>query len=257
VIEPDTTIFVISYNYGHFLPGGIESALDQDAPAKVVVVDDGSTDDTRSVASGYGDRIGYLWKPNGGLSDARNFALARCDTPYLMFLDADDRIPSEFIRVTRRALEADPDAAFVYTQLAYFTVDEDLCKPDPEVTKFPPFSAERLKRGNFINSAALLRLPLARAVGYDTHLRYGLEDWEFFISLAERGAHGLLVDGTTLRCRTHSKSMGQTLQRRNTARRLTYLYVVAKHWRFFGLVGAFGFVRRSARSRMAALTRRR
>jgi glycosyltransferase involved in cell wall biosynthesis len=246
---PDTTIFVVTYNYGRYLPGAIESALAQDVPVMVTVIDDGSTDDSKEVAARYGDRAEYLWKPNGGLSDARNFALARCATPYLLFLDADDRLPPEFVRETRQSLHLDLQAAFAYGQLTFFATDDDLWAPDAETTEVPAFSAERLKKGNYINSAALFRYAALAGLRYDTRLRYGLEDWEFFISLVERGAHGVLVESTSLRYRKHPTSMGHSLQRRRAVRRLTYAYILVKHRRFFGMAHGFGFFQRYGRNR--------
>ena len=85
------SVVINNYNYGRFLPAAIESALSQThRPLEVVVVDDGSTDESRSVIAAYGDRVVPVMKANGGQGSALNagFAAARGDV--ILFLDADD-----------------------------------------------------------------------------------------------------------------------------------------------------------------------
>lgn len=87
---PSISIVVISYNYAEFLPAAIESALAQEHPVEVLVVDDGSTDGSREIIAGYGDRIRTLFKENGGNSSVVNAAVPATTGDVIMFLDADD-----------------------------------------------------------------------------------------------------------------------------------------------------------------------
>lgn len=252
-----TTVFVITYNYGRYLVGAVESALCQDVPVKVVIIDDGSTDDSRLVASRFHDRAQYLWKPNGGLADARNHGMDRCTTAYALFLDADDRLPPDYVRKLHSRLEDEPEAAFAYTRLAYFENREPNHGLTPDrVSSHAPYSAERLKRGNYIPSAALLRLSVIGSFRYDTRLRSGLEDWDFYLSIAERGSKAVYVDDVCLLCRSHADSMGAALQRRSFARRFAYLRIIAKHWQFIGPSEALGYARRWYRHRSSVLKAR-
>ncbi len=85
------TIAINNYNYGEFLPEAIDSALNQTYPHKeVVVVDDGSTDNSLEIIAGYGDKIVPVLKENGGQASAFNagFTASRGDVVFL--LDADD-----------------------------------------------------------------------------------------------------------------------------------------------------------------------
>jgi glycosyltransferase involved in cell wall biosynthesis len=86
------SIIVLNYNYGRFLSAAIDSALNQDHPlCEVIVVDDGSTDDSRAVISRYGDRIrSVLGEANNGQVSALNRAWPLARHPILIFLDADD-----------------------------------------------------------------------------------------------------------------------------------------------------------------------
>jgi Glycosyl transferase family 2 len=90
---PFVSVIIDTYNYGRFVEQAIESALAQDFPVErreILVVDDGSTDDTRRRVKKYGDRIRYLLKPNGGQASAFNYGLAHARGEIIALLDADD-----------------------------------------------------------------------------------------------------------------------------------------------------------------------
>lgn len=92
------SVVIPAYNYAHFLKEAIDSALAQDhQPVEVLVVDDGSKDNTREVCEAYGESIRYLWKENGGLSSARNAGIEAAKFPWIGFLDADDRWDPRFL----------------------------------------------------------------------------------------------------------------------------------------------------------------
>jgi glycosyltransferase involved in cell wall biosynthesis len=85
------SIIISSYNYGRFLGQAIASALDQSYPhTEVIVVDDGSRDNSREVMAGYGSRILPVLKENGGQASAWNAGLAASRGDVIFFLDSDD-----------------------------------------------------------------------------------------------------------------------------------------------------------------------
>lgn len=105
---PLTASVVIScYNYGRFVATAIDSALRQSRPVEVIVVDDGSTDDSRAIIRGYGDRIRPVFKENGGQGSAINAgcALARGEAVFL--LDADDELRPEAVDTVLAAWRPD------------------------------------------------------------------------------------------------------------------------------------------------------
>ena len=90
--QPAVTIVVTTYNHACFLAEAIDSALAQTHPAAlVIVVDDGSTDDPAAVSAHY-QEVRFVRQSNQGLSAARNMGLHLAETPYVLFLDADDRL---------------------------------------------------------------------------------------------------------------------------------------------------------------------
>lgn len=88
---PRLSIIISNYNYGHFVDRAIESALDQvDVMTEVIVVDDGSTDDSRERIARWADRVTVIQKPNEGQVSAYNAGFEQSRGEYIIFLDADD-----------------------------------------------------------------------------------------------------------------------------------------------------------------------
>ena len=110
--EPLVSVIIPCYKQAEYLPAAVDSALAQTyAPVEVIVVNDGSPDDTEKVALGYGSRIVYIHRPNGGLSAARNTAIARARGKYLKFLDSDDYLHPEQIEWQMAALAGSDNCA--------------------------------------------------------------------------------------------------------------------------------------------------
>jgi glycosyltransferase involved in cell wall biosynthesis len=96
--EPLASVVVNNYDYARFLGEAIDSALTQTYPhVEVVVVDDGSTDDSRDVIQRYGDRIVPVFKPNGGMASAYNAGLEASRGSAIFMLDADDVFLPELV----------------------------------------------------------------------------------------------------------------------------------------------------------------
>ncbi len=115
------TIIIPAYNTAAFLAEAIESALAQTHPAsQVIVVDDGSTDETAAVAGNFGDAVVLLRQPNAGVSTARNHGGAQTSADWLLFLDADDRMrPDALQKLLSRAREE--SLGCIYGQSIDFT----------------------------------------------------------------------------------------------------------------------------------------
>jgi len=111
---PQTASVVIPcYNYGRFLGDAIESALRQSYPAcDVIVVDDGSTDDSPAIISRFGDRIRAVFKENGGHASAINAGCRRAEGDVVFLLDADDELRPEAVATVLGAWQ--PDTVLVH-----------------------------------------------------------------------------------------------------------------------------------------------
>ncbi len=116
-VQPFVTVLIDTYNYGHYIEEAVESVLAQDFPVaqrEILVIDDGSTDDTAERLRKFGDAIAYLRKPNGGQASAFNFGLRRARGEVIAFLDADDYwLPGKLRRIVEE-FEKHPEAGMVY-----------------------------------------------------------------------------------------------------------------------------------------------
>jgi glycosyltransferase involved in cell wall biosynthesis len=130
------SIIVLNYNYGRFLSAAIDSALNQDHPlCEVIVVDDGSTDNSRAVISRYGDRIqSVLRETNNGQIAALNSAWPLARHPILIFLDADDVLFPQAAATVARCWTP----ATVKTQCPLVTIDELGRQLAHIAPKYPP-----------------------------------------------------------------------------------------------------------------------
>ena len=135
---PLVSVVVPCYNQAHFLREAIESVLAQTYPhVEVVVVDDGSDDNTEVVAGAY-DGVRCVRQENAGLAGARNTGIRHTLGPLLVFLDADDRLLPDALQVGLDCFAADPTAAFVYGRSRFIGADgaplftpEQLCSDEP------------------------------------------------------------------------------------------------------------------------------
>jgi glycosyltransferase involved in cell wall biosynthesis len=114
---PRVSVLIDTYNYGYFVEEAVGSVLAQDFPQEereILVVDDGSTDDTPERLRKFGNAITYLRKTNGGQASAFNFGLERARGKIVAFLDADDYwLPGKLRRIAEE-FEKHPDAGMVY-----------------------------------------------------------------------------------------------------------------------------------------------
>ena len=130
---PLVTVLIDTYNYGQFVEEAIQSVLAQDFPRnqlEIVVVDDGSTDDTSQRLQKYSSDIRYLRKPNGGQASAFNFGFENSTGEIIALLDADDVWLPNKLKVVCGALEKSPAAGMAYHK-AYVWDGSDKTSPDP------------------------------------------------------------------------------------------------------------------------------
>lgn len=132
------TVVIPAYNAAAYLADALDSVRLQTAPAQeIIVVDDGSADDTAAIAHRFGARV--ISGPNGGLAHARNVGIRASVTPWIAFLDADDMWRGERLERQWRALAAAPGPLVVASDYTYF-VDERIVV-DAVLPTFPQYRA--------------------------------------------------------------------------------------------------------------------
>lgn len=147
--RPLVSVLINSYNYGHFIEQAIESVLSQDFPEQqleIVVVDDGSTDDTSERINKYGARIKNVRKENGGQASAFNAGFIHSTGELLVFLDADDFFLPGKLRRVQQAFAARPEVGMVYHKLPQLHEGKHLA-PAPgfqELSGFLPADKRKL-----------------------------------------------------------------------------------------------------------------
>jgi len=113
IASPLVSIIIPCYNHAHYLSTAIESVLTQSySSIEIVVVDDGSTDQTKQVAQNYSP-IKYIYQDNRGLSASRNTGIKNCAGAYIAFLDADDWLYPNAIETNLNYLQQNEKFAFV------------------------------------------------------------------------------------------------------------------------------------------------
>lgn len=118
--KPLITVLITTYNYGRFIDEAVESVLVQDYPqdkVQIVVVDDGSTDDTAERVRKYGSRVEYLYQSNGGQASALNLGFEKARGEIVLLLDADDFFLRGKVRRITEAFERDSKIGMVYHRL--------------------------------------------------------------------------------------------------------------------------------------------
>jgi glycosyltransferase involved in cell wall biosynthesis len=220
--QPDTVSVIIpSYNSARFVPQAIESAEAQSvSPHEIIVVDDGSTDDTASVLAAFGTRIRVVSRPNGGLPAARNSGSAVATGSWLAYLDADDTwLPAKL----QRQLEVgrDPRIALVYTDRLNVGARGQLPERQSDVHQMysGDIFVDLLLLGNRITaSSAMIRRDVYTSLGgFAEHLR-AAEDWDLWIRLAETHRVGVVHEPLTCYM-FHAGMMSGDPERMRIARR--------------------------------------
>jgi glycosyltransferase involved in cell wall biosynthesis len=114
--SPRVTVIIPTYNYGRYLPDAIASILAQTfRDFEIIVVDDGSTDDTPAIMAAQTDpRVRPVRKENGGTSSARNLGRTLARGEFLTFLDADDLWRPTFLERHIEVLDAEPEVAYSF-----------------------------------------------------------------------------------------------------------------------------------------------
>ncbi len=199
----DLSVVIPCYDYGQLLIDAVASA-ERNAPpgSELLVVNDGSTQPRTLEVLDVLRRAGYsiLDQENGGLAAARNRGVREARGRHILPLDADNRMVPDFAAAAIRALDADPRLGVVYGDRIDFGARSGRLR-------VPDFDLDTLLWSNFIDACAIYRREVwTQGDGYDAGAAVW-EDWELWISAAERGWGFLRLDRPGFEYRVRPNSM--------------------------------------------------
>lgn len=176
------SVIIPSYQHASTLPKCLESIFAQSVKdVEVIVVNDGSTDNTNEVLKPYMDRIKYVDQKNAGANAARNNGFDHAKGGYVIFCDADVIMRSDMLQKMLAALQTHPQAAFAYSAFRFGW---------KTFSSFP-FSVERLRKMNYITTTSLIRRE--DFPRFDEALRR-FQDWDLWLTIVKRGREGVFVN---------------------------------------------------------------
>ncbi len=228
-MEPLISVIVPCFNQGVFLEDALVSVLAQSYQNwECIIVDDGSEDDTKLIAAKWikkDNRFIYLYKENQGLCLARNAGIEVANGLYILPLDADDKISKSYLELAIVEFQKNENLKVVYCNARKFgKINSNWV--------LPSFSLKKLAISNMIFCSAVYKKDdWKRVGGYDVNMKFGLEDWEFWIALLKNGGEVLKLDYLGFYYRTKEESMVTNLNDERS--NLMYEYLSIKHVDFF------------------------
>src|SRR3990167_779686 len=200
------TIIIPSFDQELYLSEAIESVLDQNVQAQLIIVDDGSTDNSLAIAKKYEtdrpDVIRVISQVNKGLSSARNTGIMNAKYDWCLFLDSDDMLADGGLEKIIKTINDHPEVDIVSGSFKTFGTSnqEIILMPNPVLNDF--------RTGNRIGSSSAVRTSALKAVGgYSSRMVEGYEDLHLWVNLLTRGSKIVTIPEVVWLYRTKPESM--------------------------------------------------
>ncbi len=232
---PLVSIIMPAFNAARYIGQAIKSVIEQTHPFwELIIVNDGSTDETESRALGFSDtRIRYFVKENGGVPSARNLGLRHMRGEYFIFLDADDVLPPESLRCRIEKFRTQPGLDFVdgIVEIADESLTQVIRKYEPRFSGHPLALLLQLSDRCFFGPSWMVK---RRDETYHMaeHLTHG-EDYLFYASLSRGGGLYDFVEEPVLYYRQHMRSAMRDLE--GLHRGYREIYRELKRWPEFSI----------------------
>ena len=224
--NPIFSVVVPAYNQAQFLRYTIDSILAQTVKEfEIIVVDDGSTDNTAEVAASYGDKIRYVYQENMGLAGVRNTGVREARGNFVSFLDSDDMWAPNYLEKIRELAERHPDAGLFCAGVTYMNAKGEPLSRGYVPLVEPEKMYAKILRGNFLYSIVTIRIGVARENLSDVKFRR-LQDWELWIRLLKKGVRFVGTDESLAFYRMHSANSTKHVANGQAAA----LAIAAKHF---------------------------
>lgn len=194
------SVIIPAYNKAEYTRRTVASVLAQSYPCiEVIVVDDGSTDNTAQVMALYSDKIRYIRKSNGGACSARNAGIRESVGEYVAFIDCDDLYEPRKIEVCAEYLDKNPQYGFVHTA-AHFINNEDKVEGlyDHSKSRRQGWISRQLILGNHIcNSTMVIRRDILSRAGFFDEAIFTPGDWDLSLRLSQVAQVGYVREPLT------------------------------------------------------------
>lgn len=205
------SVIIPTYNYGHYISDALDSILDQDFPdIEIIVIDDGSKDNTKNILNGYKHAVKYIYQENSGLSAARNIGIENSTGEFILFLDADDLLGEQLIKNQIEFLNDNPDISIAVCGNKLFSRISTTGKPEVigRWKLYHNFLDLHLCYLNIAPPHAFMcRRHVINETGlFDTSLR-ACEDWDYWIRAASNGHVPSFNQSGIVYYRKHPESM--------------------------------------------------
>jgi glycosyltransferase involved in cell wall biosynthesis len=216
------SIIVPCYNQAQYLDECLQSVLNQTYQNwECIIVNDGGSDNTEEVAKKWIDkdkRFKYLYKENGGLSSARNAGIKLGKGEYILPLDADDYISTNYIEECLKNFE-DPNVRIAFGSAKFFGVkNSNWNLRDIADIKTILFY------NNFYSAAIFRKSDWDLVGGYDINMKIAYEDWEFWINILKKGGIAKKNPNAVFYYRIKESSMINDLTPYNASTMRNYIY---------------------------------
>lgn len=198
------SVVIPCYNQGEYLADALDSVLAQSyREFEIIVVNDGSTDPgTRALLDGLERPMTrVLHTANQGLAAARNNGIRESRGDYILPLDADDRIAPGYLEKAVAVLDSSPEVGFVYSLAKLFGARRGMFYLNDATL------ADMLLDSRVFCSAMFRKADWERGGGYNSNMRHGWEDWDFWLSLLELGKTPHLIPEVLFHYRVKRVSM--------------------------------------------------
>ncbi|MCX6300350.1 MAG: glycosyltransferase family A protein [Bacteroidetes bacterium] len=231
---PKVSVIIPCYNQGLFIEDAINSVLSQTfTDFEIIVVNDGSNDQyTQQFLSNYTPEKTKIYHTiNKGVSAARNFAINKSNGKYILPLDADDKIATNYLMEAVNVLDQNHELKLVYSNGVYFGALTGSIK-------HPDYDEQTMLKQNLIfNSSFYRKIDWEICGGYDESFLTGWEDWEFWLRLINHSNQVHKLDSAHLFYRMIGESRNACLKNEQLVivEQQLYLKHISKYLKYFSL----------------------
>lgn len=206
------SIIVPCYNQAQYLTQTVESILCQTYNNwECIIINDGSSDNTAGIAklcAQKDSRIKYIYQANQGVSSARNNAIRLSTGKYILCIDADDLISNSFVQKMVDVLDSKIDVKVVASKVRLFGKKN-------KTVRFPKYSLTSLMYRNlFVVTSMFRRIDFENSRGFNENMKFGLEDWDFWLSLLKKGGDVVRLNNILFYYRIKKSSRNKDIDKR-------------------------------------------